>query len=110
MWFSPFLPSIGEGRGFKMCACVVCFFPLSAAVAVRVLGEGRGTDERRLGAAFLPKRVSVCSSVASPDTRYSGTAVAQLEAATAGGRGRLCQCHAPRCRVLCLVLLGGQGS
>ena len=91
--------------------CVVCFFfPLSAAVAVCVLGEGRGNDEGRLGSAFLPKRVSVCSSVASPDTSYSGTAVAQLEAATAGGRWRLCQCHAPRCRVLCLVLLGGQGS
>lgn len=40
-----------------MCVCGVFFSPLSAAVAVHVLGEGRGTDERRLGAAFLPKRV-----------------------------------------------------
>lgn len=46
--FSPFLPSIGEGRSFKKCACVVVFF-LSAAVAVPALGEGRGKDQGRFG-------------------------------------------------------------
>lgn len=63
MYGSPLFCLASEREEVLKCVCVWCvFFPLSAAVAVHVLGEGRGTDERRLGAAFLPKRVSVSAA------------------------------------------------
>ena len=60
MYGSPLFCLALEREEVLKSVCVVCFFfPLSAAVAVCVLGEGRGKDEGRLGSAFLPKRVSV---------------------------------------------------
>ena len=60
MYGSPLFCLALEMEEVLKSVCVVCFFfLLSAAVAVCVLGEGRGKDEGRLGSAFLPKRVSV---------------------------------------------------
>lgn len=111
MYGSPLFCLASEREEVLKCksACVVCFFP-SAAVAVHVLREGRGTDERRLK-GFPSKEGQVSAAWWPLQTpSYSGMVVAQLEVASRWSRAAFCQCHAPRCRVLCLVLVGGRAA
>lgn len=40
----------------RCCVVLLCFFPLSAAIALPALEESRGKDQGRFEAAFFPKK------------------------------------------------------